>query len=84
VEVFEKVRTQHRAYERMMDLITGECKGADDAYLSILQADSMELAKTFHEDISIRLAIPDIPIYEAGAAITTHAGPGVLAVGFFH
>lgn len=84
VDVFEKVRTQHKAYERMMELITGQCADAQDAALTILQADSMELAEQFQDDLCEKLGISDIPILEAGAAITTHAGPGVLAVGFFH
>jgi len=83
VDVFEKVRTQHRAYKRMMDLIMGQYKDVEDGALSILQADSMELAEEFHEDLCRKLNVTDIPIYEAGAAITTHAGPGVLAIGFF-
>ncbi len=84
VDVFEKVRTQHKAYERMMELITSQCADAPDANLSIMQADSMRLAKQFQADLCEKLGITDIPILEAGAAITTHAGPGVLAVGFFH
>jgi DegV family protein with EDD domain len=83
VEPLDKVRTHQKALERLKELIMTECPRAPEARLSVMHADAAEDAQRLRADLSAALGINDIPLYSVGPAITTHVGPGVLAVGFF-
>jgi fatty acid-binding protein DegV len=48
-----------------------------------MHADAIEDAQRLRAELSAALGLTDVPLYSVGPAITTHAGPGVLAVGFF-
>lgn len=83
VEAFEKVRTHHRALERIKELALEQCPRSEDAHLCVMQADAEDVAQKLVADLQSELGIKDIPIYPCGASITTHVGPGTLAVAFF-
>jgi DegV family protein with EDD domain len=83
VEPLDKVRTHQKALERLKELVTAECPRAPEARLSIMHADAVAEAEQLRRDLRAVLGIADIPLYSVGPAITTHAGPGTLAVGFF-
>ncbi len=83
VEVLEKVRTHSRALERLKELILKDCPRSAEARLTVMHADALERAQALAGDLRSALGIEAIPIYSVGAAITTHAGPGTLAVGYF-
>ena len=48
-----------------------------------MHADDENEAQGLARDLKASLGVATIPIYRLGAAITTHAGPGALGVGFF-
>lgn len=83
VDAFEKVRTRHRAMERLIELVMMDLSTPEDAHLCVIHADAhdraMKLIATFRQN----LGVDEIPLYPLGAAITTHAGPGTLGVAFF-
>lgn len=83
VEPLDKVRTHQKALERLKELIVTECPRAPDARLSVMHADALEDAKRLKAELGAALNLADIPLYSVGPAITTHGGPGILAVGFF-
>jgi DegV family protein with EDD domain len=83
VEPLDKVRTHQKALERLKELILTECPRAPEARLSVMHADAVEDAQRLRAELSAALGLTDVPLYSVGPAITTHAGPGVLAVGFF-
>jgi DegV family protein with EDD domain len=83
VEPLDKVRTHQKALERLKELIVAECPHSANARLSVMHADALDDADRLRAELSAALDIKDIPVYSVGPAITTHAGPGVLAVGFF-
>jgi DegV family protein with EDD domain len=83
VEVLEKVRTHSRALERLKELILQDCPRSAEAHLTVMHADALEGAQALAGDLRSALGMEVIPMYSVGAAITTHAGPGTLAVGFF-
>ena len=83
VEVLEKVRTHSRALERLKELILQDCPRSAEAHLTVMHADALEGAQALAGDLRSALGMEAIPMYSVGAAITTHAGPGTLAVGFF-
>ena len=83
VEAFDKVRTHRKALERLKELIRAECPRSAEAHLSVMHADALAEANQLRTDLCAELGMCDIPLYSVGPAITTHAGPGTLAVGFF-
>lgn len=83
VEPFDKVRTHHKALERLKELVIAECPRSAEAHLSVMHADAPTEANQLRDDLCKALDVCDIPLYSVGPAITTHAGPGTLAVGFF-
>jgi DegV family protein with EDD domain len=83
VEPLERVRTYNRAYERLKELVVAGCPRTPEADLSVMHADAPAEAERLAADLRAALGLADIPIFAVGAAITTHAGPGTIGVGFF-
>jgi DegV family protein with EDD domain len=83
VEPLDKVRTYQKALERLKELVVAECPHTPDARLSVMHADVEADANKLRDELRAALGIEEIPLYPIGPAITTHAGPGILAVGFF-
>ncbi len=83
VEPLEKVRTYQRALARLEELARANCPPTPEAHLCVMQADAPDEAQRLATSLSRALGLPLPPILNVGAAITTHAGPGTLALGFF-
>ena len=60
-----------------------ECPRSPDAHLCVMHAGDLPAAERLAADLKSALGFAEIPLYGVGAAITTHAGPGTLGVGFF-
>jgi len=83
VEVLEKVRTESRAIERLKELVERDCPRSAEGRLCVMHAADLQGAEALASDLGRRMGLSSLPIYTLGAAITTHAGPGALGVGFF-
>jgi DegV family protein with EDD domain len=86
VESHARVRTQKRALAFLKDEVVTQCPSSADAYLSVMHGSAPTEAQSLADDLRGRLGLPaDVatPILDVPPAIVTHAGPGVLAVGFF-
>ena len=83
VEVRERIRTHHRAYERLKELVVSQCPRSPEGQLSVMHADVPQAAQALAEELCGALGCASIPIYTVSASITTHGGPGILAAGFF-
>jgi DegV family protein with EDD domain len=83
VEPLEKVRTHHHALERLKELVIEQCPRSPSAHLSVMNADELEAAQRLAREFETALGFEHVPIYNVGASITTHGGPGILAAGFF-
>jgi DegV family protein with EDD domain len=84
VEAFEQQRTKRRALGRLIEIVEEQCpRSAAEARLCVMQIEAEDEARALAADLSARTGIAEIPIYPLPPAIAVHAGPGVLAVGFF-
>jgi len=83
VESFEQQRTKKRALARLVEVVTEQCKGGDEAHLCVLQVEAEEEAKALVAELKTRVPVQEIPIYELPPAIVVHAGPRAMGVGFF-
>jgi len=82
-EPLEKIRTHNHAVERLKDLVAEHCPHSAEAHVCVMHADDLNEAQRLADGLKASLGLEQIPLYHLGAAITTHAGPGALGVGFF-
>lgn len=83
VEPFEQQRTKKRALARLVEVVTEQCKGGDEAHLCVLQVEAQEEAEVLAEELKSKVHVSEIPIYKLPPAIVVHAGPRAMGVGFF-
>jgi len=83
VESFEQQRTKKRALARIVEVVTEQCKGGDDAHLCVLQVAAEKEAETLVQELKAKVFVSEIPIYRLPPAIVVHAGPKAMGVGFF-
>lgn len=83
VEPLAKVRTHRHALNRLEQLVIEQCPRSPDTHLCVMHADSLDQAQHLANDLKTAMGMEQVPIYNLGASITTHAGPGTLGVGFF-
>lgn len=83
VEPFEQQRTKKRALARLVEVVAEGCKGGDDAHLCVIQVAAEKEAQALVEELSSKVFVSDIPVYELPPAIVVHAGPRAMGVGFF-
>lgn len=83
VEAFEQERTKRRATARLIEIVSEQARGRLSLHLCVMHIDAEEEARALREELKSRFPAEDIPIYLLPPAIVVHAGPKVLAVGFF-
>jgi fatty acid-binding protein DegV len=83
VEPYEQQRTKRRAVARLLEVVEENCPKGAEAHLCVMQADALQEAEALAAELSTRMDVSGIPIYEMPPAIVTHGGPGILAIGFF-
>jgi DegV family protein with EDD domain len=83
VEPFEQQRTKKRALARLVEVVTEQCKGGDEAHLCVLQVEAESEAESLVTELMSKVPVSDIPIYGLPPAIVVHAGPRAMGVGFF-
>jgi DegV family protein with EDD domain len=83
VNQFERERTQKRALARLKELVLEQIPHDGSGHLSVMHADVPDQGQALADDLGAQLGLSQIPIYDVPPAIVTHAGPGILGVGFF-
>ncbi len=83
VDQFERERTHRRALARLKEMLLGDISPHYAPHTSIMHASAAEQAQALAEFLCQHYNLPEIPVVDIPPAIVTHAGPGVLCVGFF-
>jgi DegV family protein with EDD domain len=83
VTAYDQPRTKHKALKRLQEIVVGECPGGEDTYLCVMHAEAEQRAEELSSSLRAAFGMKELPIYELPPAIGVHAGPGVLAVGFY-
>jgi DegV family protein with EDD domain len=84
VAPFETQRTYRKALHRLQQLVLDDYPRHTEGYLSIMHAGAEEIAEALAADLGLKLGIEDhVPVYQLPPAIVVHAGPGVIAAGYF-
>jgi len=82
VNQFERERTQKRAVARLKELVLEQIP-RDGHHLTVMHADVPDQGQALADDLGAQLGLSNVPIFDVPPAIVTHAGPGILGVGFF-
>lgn len=83
VEPFEQQRTKKRALARLVEVVTEQCQGGEEAHLCVLQVEAEKEAESLVQELKSKVSVPEIPVYRLPPAIVVHAGPKAMGVGFF-
>lgn len=84
VEPYEKVRTMRHALVRLKEIVQSQIPNHQNHQLTILQGGAEQEGLQMAQDFARALNLTEIPkVFSMPPAIVTHAGPGVLGVGFF-
>lgn len=83
VEAAETQRTKKRALDRIVEIVDKECRHDPSGSITISECDNIHEANLLAEQFRQITHTDEIPIYEIPPAIVVHAGPKVLAIGFF-
>ena len=86
IDQYARERTEHHALLRLTRIITEQCPHGDAGMPAMMYDGTLEqrepveiLARTFGSALG---RVP-LPLYGIPPAVITHAGPGVIGIGFF-
>jgi len=82
IEALERVRTTHKAMERLVQLAAEKADGKP-ANVAILHANSYDLAVELQQQIVNDIECLQSEIYELSPVIGTHVGPGAIGVALY-
>lgn len=83
VEQLERERTTSRALARLTGLARDSCPPGPEGRLTVMHASALQRAERVADDLRQLLGLADVPVMDAPPAIVTHAGPGLVGLGFF-
>ncbi len=79
VDGLEKIRTKHKAIERMLELASEYFNG-QPVHMSVIHAAVPEEAEALKSTVQERFNCIDLHVTDLSPAIATHAGPGTLGI----
>lgn len=83
IDVYEKARTFKRAVARLKEIVQEQIAPGGCGKLTVMHAGVVEEGEALAHDLSQLTGQPVVPVLNVPPAIVTHAGPGILGVGFF-
>jgi DegV family protein with EDD domain len=82
VEAIERVRTQRKAHNRLVELVEERTEGRKPLKLASLHANAPGQARDLLEKASKHLEVEEAMVSEVSPVVGTHAGPGTVALAF--
>jgi DegV family protein with EDD domain len=84
IESHSRARTRKKSLAVIRDLVLAEAGGQPGLRLGIAHALCLDEANWLRDELSAVLKPEIMLVSEIGSAVGTHAGPGVVAVGWYH
>lgn len=82
IDVFDKVRSQGRAWERVRRELDSALASDGSFRICVIHVSARELAENISRELREAYPQQDIRIFEAGPVIATHVGPGAFGLAF--
>jgi len=81
LDLLERVRTQHKAWERIIELVVEKAAGNQIEQMAIVHVCAPEAAKKFEDLLRACLPCPDEILYaELSPGLSVHSGAGLVGV----
>jgi DegV family protein with EDD domain len=84
IEALERVRTKHKAQNRLAEMIVECLDGKPNIRLATLHANAKADARALLEQIKGRLEIIETIESEVSPVVGTHVGPGTVGMAYMH
>lgn len=83
LDLLERVRTQKKAWERVIELSATTTGDHQIEKMCILHVNSVDMARKFEAEIRSRMACPpEIPLVEVTPGLSVHSGAGMVGTVF--
>jgi DegV family protein with EDD domain len=82
VDSAASVRTSKKAFEKVIELVSGQCGGKSNIRLATLHANAEDNAKAVLHDAATRLGAVESILSTVSPAIGTHLGPGTVGLAY--
>ena len=82
IDLFDKVRTRSRAWQRVLDELTHALSKGKRYRIFIMHVNILEEGITILYELQARFPEHEVRLFEAGAVIATHVGPGAIGLTF--
>jgi DegV family protein with EDD domain len=80
LDPIDKVRTREKAMARLQELVEAEVPPGEKLHASVIHTNAPDRAKALSDWVAGRYRCVELYTAEAGPAIATHGGPGVLGL----
>jgi len=82
IDIFDKVRTRTRAWQRVLDELTHALSSGKRYRICLIHVNIPDEGATLLHELQARFPEHEIRLFEAGAVIATHVGPGAIGLAF--
>jgi len=82
IDVFDKVRSRSRAWQRVLDELIRALSSGKRYRICIIHVNVPEEGVIRLNELQTRFPEHDVRLFEAGAVIATHVGPGTIGLAF--
>lgn len=83
VSILERVRTQRRGVERLLEIMKERSQGASSLRVAVLHASAAESAQRLKEMAAFRFACAELYVTQFTPVMGVHTGPGLLGLAFY-
>ncbi|OLN33603.1 DegV family protein [Desulfosporosinus metallidurans] len=82
IDVFDKVRSRSRAWQRVLDELTRALSTGKRYRICVMHVNIPKEGETLLNELQIRFPEHEVRLFEAGAVIATHVGSGAFGLTF--
>lgn len=80
LQAIDKVRTREKALARLQELVEAEVPPGEKIHAAVIHTNAPDRGQQVADRLRARYECVELYVAEAGPAIATHAGPGVVGV----
>ncbi|MBM3126339.1 MAG: DegV family protein [Chloroflexi bacterium] len=84
VEGIERIRTRHKAHDRLLELLVERVQGKEGIRIAALHANAEADARVLLERAAKQLSPVEKILSEVSPVVGTHAGPGTVGLAFLY